>query len=233
MQQYIPQTTLKGKRNLPWLNRELNKSMRSRNLAYKCAKRGNSSYLWNVYKKKRNHVANQLKHAKKYFSRLSPTNSKSFWKTVKVLTKEGSRIPTIKDDSGNIISDDAVKATIINNFFSTCFNMNIPPLSDNDKRTFFNEIPCTPSPDIKCSEDDVLHMLLTLDTTKASGPDGISATMLKATAHSIAKSVTLLFNKSIELGEIPQEWKVSAVNPIPKNREKDKASIDQYHCYPY
>ena len=48
--------------------------------------------------------------------------------------------------------------------------------------------------------------------------------MLKATAHSISKSVTLLFNKSIELGEIPHEWKVSAVNPIPKSKEKDKAS---------
>ena len=36
--------------------------------------------------------------------------------------------------------------------------------------------------------------------------------------------MTLLFNKSIELGEIPHEWKVSAVNPIPKSKEKDKAS---------
>ena len=67
-------------------------------------------------------------------------------------------------------------------------------------------------------------MLLTIDTTKASGPDGISATILKATAHSISKSVTFLFNKSIELGEIPHEWKVSAVNSISKNKEKDKAS---------
>ena len=31
-----------------------------------------------------------------------------------------------------------------------------------------------------------------------------------------------MFNKSIELGELPQEWKVSAVNPIPKGKEKDK-----------
>ena len=77
---------------------------------------------------------------------------------------------------------------------------------------------------LKSSEDDVLHMLLTLDTTKASGLDGISAAMLKATALSISESVTYLFNKSIELGEISQEWKISAVNPIPKSKEKGKAS---------
>ena len=97
-------------------------------------------------KRKRNHVANQLKYAKKkYFSRLSPTNPKSFWKAVKVLTKESSRIPVIKDDGGNFISDDAAKATIINNFFSICFNTNIPPLYGNDKSTFFDAVSCYPS----------------------------------------------------------------------------------------
>ena len=41
------------------------------------------------------------------------------------------------------------------------------------------------------------------DTTKANGPDGISATMLKATASSIASSVAFLFNRSIQLGALP------------------------------
>ena len=60
-----------------------------------------------------------------------------------------------------------------------------------------------------------------LDTTKANGPDGISATMLKATATSIANSVTILFNKSIKLGALPEEWKLSPVNPILKSCVKD------------
>ena len=112
------------------------------------------------------------------------------------------RIPFIKDDSGNIISDDAAKTTTINDFFSTCFNVNIPPLSDNDKSTFSDNISSSSPPDLKCSKDDILHMLLTLDTTKANGSDGISAIMLKETAHSIVKSVAYLFNKSIELSEL-------------------------------
>ena len=48
-----------------------------------------------------------------YFSRLDPKNAKTFWKTVKVLTKEKSRIPFLKDDSGNVTFDDAAKATSI------------------------------------------------------------------------------------------------------------------------
>ena len=49
--------------------------------------------------------------------------------------------------------------------------------------------------------------------------------MLKATAHSIAKGIAILFNKSIELGAIPKEWKRSAVVPIPKGRVSNKPSI--------
>ena len=44
----------------------------------------------------------------------------------------------------------------------------------------------------------------------------ISATMIKATATSIASGLTTLFNKSIQLGEVPKEWKTSSVVPIPK-----------------
>ena len=43
--------------------------------------------------------------------------------------------------------------------------------------------------------------------------------MLKATAYSIAPSITKLFNLSIQLGCFPQIWKVSNVVPIPKSTD--------------
>ena len=46
------------------------------------------------------------------------------------------------------------------------------------------------------------HLLLNLGESKASGPDGISATMLRHTATSIAPSVTALFNLSIQTGQV-------------------------------
>ena len=56
-----------------------------------------------------------------------------------------------------------------------------------------------------CSEEEVQDLLLSLDSTKANGPDGISATMLKATASSIASSVAFIFNRSIQLGALLEE----------------------------
>ena len=68
------------------------------------------------------------------------------------------------------------------------------------------------------------HLLLNLDDSKASGPDGISATMLKHTATSIAPSVTALFNLSIQTGQVPAEWNKSQVIPIAKSSEQASPS---------
>ena len=75
------------------------------------------------------------------------------------------------------------------------------------------------SPDLLC---EVAELLSSLDTTKASGPDNISARMLKETARSIAPSVTNLFNHCLRNGTLPYMWKCSHVVPIPKGKEMDQ-----------
>ena len=78
-------------------------------------------------------------------------------------------------------------------------------------------------PELLCTVDEVLELLLTLDTSKANGPDNISAKMLKSTATSIAPVLTKLLNLSITTGRIPGAWKTSSVVPIPKNGNKTDA----------
>ena len=64
------------------------------------------------------------------------------------------------------------------------------------------------------------------NTSKANGPDGISTTMLKSTAYSIAPALTKLFNKSISSGKLPSTWKTSSIVPIPKGDEN--SSVTNY-----
>ncbi|XP_048579037.1 uncharacterized protein LOC125560748 [Nematostella vectensis] len=63
----------------------------------------------------------------------------------------------------------------------------------------------------------------TLDVTKATGPDGISARLLKETAPEIAPSLCKLFNKSLSLGA-PHEWNEANVVPVFK---KGKAEFTE------
>ena len=46
------------------------------------------------------------------------------------------------------------------------------------------------------NEEDVYQLFSSLDVTKASGPDGISARMLKHTAANVTPSITKLVNLS-------------------------------------
>ena len=127
-------------------------------------------------------------------------------------------------DNGEVISNTCSKAATLNKFFSNCFNTGLPPLSVNDHDVFANANSSECPSELLCTEDDVLDLLLSLDTTKANGPDGISAIMLKATAPSIVKGVTILFNMSIKLGKVPTEWKTSAIVPIPKGGDTNQPS---------
>ena len=45
--------------------------------------------------------------------------------------------------------------------------------------------------------------------------------MLKETALSVTPVVTQLFNISLKLCEIPDEWKIARVSPIPKSHKSD------------
>ena len=57
----------------------------------------------------------------------------------------------------------------------------------------------------------VFDLTCGIDISKSSGPDGISAKMLRATAVSITPAIIRLFNMSITSGELPADWKLALV----------------------
>ena len=95
------------------------------------------------------------------------------------------------------------------------------PLSKSDLDRFPVDLDLC-SPDLLCDIEEVAELLSSLDTSKASGPDNISARMLKETARSIAPSVTNLFNHCLRNGTLPYMWKCSHVVPIPKGKGMDQ-----------
>ena len=148
-----------------------------------------------------------------YFRKLNLRRTKEFLKTCKLLNRSTSSIPTLTTPSTTAHTN-LQKAELLNSFFVSCFNRSHNPLDITD----YSALPCIGeiSTAMLCEENTVFDLLSSLDTSKSSGPDCISAQMLKQTAASIAPSVTLLFNQSLKQGQIPCNWKVSQVVPIPK-----------------
>ena len=209
MYECIPRALLPKRNNRPWLTKDLLQAMRERNSLYKQAKiTGNFAN----YKRQRNMVVEQLRLAKKsYFLRINADSAKSFWKACRLMYKQPSTgVPVLSAPDGTSVDTNLGKAELLNEHFVKCFNTALPPLVPPSANT------TVPPEDLLCSEDWVFNSLVSLDVTKSSGPDEISAYMLKHTAASISSSITTLFNKSLSFGCVPTEWKLARVTPVPK-----------------
>jgi hypothetical protein len=75
-------------------------------------------------------------------------------------------------------------------------------------------------------EEEVVAVIMNLDRNKAHGPDNIPARLLKKTAAQIAPSLWSLFNKSLRIGVVPDEWKLANVFPVYKHGVK--AEVENY-----
>ena len=75
--------------------------------------------------------------------------------------------------------------------------------------------------DLTLNESMVLAALKALEVGKATGPDEIPAKLLKETASVIAPSLCKIFNKSLQLGSLPSDWKLANVVPVRKKGAED------------
>ena len=90
---------------------------------------------------------------------------------------------------------------MLNKYFSMCWKKELP-LSEATATTYNDNGSERDSGDNICTEEEVYHYLISLDTAKAYGPDNTLLCMLKETASSVAPSQ--LFKLSISLGKLPR-----------------------------
>ena len=119
------------------------------------------------------------------------------------------------------VESSANKATLLNNCFYNCFNRDFPALQNSDSACNFKHLIPKDCPDeMLYTEDAIFDLLISLNTTKSVGTDGISAKMLKCTATSIASPLTTPCNLSISTGVFPTAWKEGRIVPVPKSTNK-------------
>ena len=73
---------------------------------------------------------------------------------------------------------------------------------------------------ITITKEEVIKQIDKLKICKSPGPDKIYPRLLKEIKHVIACQLTSIFNKSIETGVVPEDWKMANVTPIFKKGDK-------------
>ena len=124
-------------------------------------------------------------------------------------------MPKFVSDGSDVCNEPQDKAEVFNKYFHSVF------LEKNDAQMpamnhYHNGALC----DFTFTQEQVLAILRNLDANKASGPDGLSPYVLKHCCHQLAASLTILFNKSLQAGKVPAQWKLANVTPIFKNGDK-------------
>jgi hypothetical protein len=104
-------------------------------------------------------------------------------------------------------------ADAFNTYFAAVFtsntNSSLPLISPSQSSSNFLD-------SITVSEFEVQSLLSSLSPSKATGPDGVPAYLLKCCSEVIAPCLTVLFELSLQQGVFPSEWKSANVVPIPK-----------------
>ena len=219
---HIPKIKVKSKGHPPWFDSEIHNLCRKKERYRKAFKESSNPSSEAKYKNCRKEIKKKIKE-KMRANFEDDTNpaclSKKFWSYVKS-SSNTSRIPDIISSKGIFRSDPADKANLFNDYFCEQFSRPSSYNIDID----YNEN--DPFKDFRINFRTVRSILKSLNSNKSCGPDGISGKILKKCAFSLAYPLSLLFNLSYNLGEMPLEWKLA--NVVPVHKKGDKSLVENY-----
>ena len=123
------------------------------------------------------------------------------------------------DDPGTLRHSDEEKADILQSQFCSMFTHEpegeIPQLEPRIGERLEKLV---------ITQEWVLKALMKTNITKSCGPDELHPRMLKEFAVQLAAPMTKLFNQSLFLGEVPEEWKMANLSPIFKKGSRKVAA---------
>ena len=206
---FIPSRIVSCKKTPPpWVTDVVRGAFR-RSRVCRLAKRSNTAEARHRFRKCRNKAVSAVRSARiDYFSSLQPQTdrSKKFWKSYHNLSSSTTKVPATVTNGASSASAPGDKASLFNDYFATCFSVHDPVSSDYAYAISHlapRDASSPPFAEITCDWTDVMKAIKHLRHNNASGPDGISATMLKGFCSSICGRLACLFNTNFSTGKIP------------------------------
>ncbi len=204
-------TFLSFNNDKPWFTGKLKQLRQAKEDAY----RSGDKILYN---RARNRLTKEIRVAKKNYSEklkkeLSANDPASVWTGLRNITMY--KTPPPQSVENQQLADD------LNVYYCRFEKARLTPSTCSDLHfTHSPATPLPPSPTIlpafKVCVEDVNRFFRKQKSSKASGPDSISPACLKVCADQLAPIFTQIFNRSLELCEVPCCFKCSTIIPVPK-----------------
>ena len=232
----INETINLNKNHRPWITRGIRKSITKKNHLYKNYIKHRTEKSHSIYKSYRNKLTKVLRKSEKSYYLQKLQNCKNnLAKTWKILNSVTSRTRSkhsideiIGINTNSVITDPNIIANKFNHFFASIGSnlaKNISPVSKKFKDFLPlnnpNSIFLKPTDNLK-----IKKIILDLRNSYSKGYDNLSVDIIKNCSTELARPLSIIFNKSIEMGTVPDELKVAKIIPIYKC--DDKKLISNY-----
>ncbi len=149
----------------------------------------------------------------KEVAKLAKENPKRFWKYVKSKMKSNEAIAELDTAHGKAITDQE-KADELGRFFQTVFTnedlTQVPHVDEKDVNT--------PLEDVSFTKEEITELLKEMNVNKSVGPDLIHPRVLMESAEQLTTPLYIIFRKSLDIGELPADWKEANITAIFKNK---------------
>ena len=176
------------------------------------------------YKKARNKATRECRKAKirmeRKVAQQAKDNNKCFWSYIKDRNKVRTGVSDLLKADGSKTSSDSEKAQVLNDFFQSVFTEEPDGDLPNPPTFEFKE----QLNDTEITVEEVKKLLSKMKIGKAAGPDNIPPILLVEAADTLATPVSIIFKKSLEHGQLPNEWKQANITPIFKKGSRTAAN---------
>lgn len=207
-----------------WYDNDLDEARLQRDTFYKAATLNPTNAMWNKYKNSRNVYQVMLKAKKSdYFERKlnsAQGNSKETWKILKRFLK-GAPMSTINKVviNGTEENDSACMAKKMNEFFVNSIreiNRSIPNVTGLN---ISNELNNDPKTELQfkfknVSRESIISYLSSMK--KKRDADFINPQIIIDGMSVLGETLQAFTNESLNGGEVPDIYKISVINPVPK-----------------
>ena len=170
--------------------------------------RNQSNYLLYCIARARvhNHIRKNKRQKEVKIAKNIKSNAKTFYQYISSKSCKKDKIPDLIKADGTKTKNDEEKSRELNNFFSSVFTT-----ENNDEFPYMQD---------KVNEDKHIHqanitkqemesLLKDLKPNKSPGTDEIHPLLLRKCCSSLSKPLKILFDLTMKLSKIPDEWKKS------------------------
>ena len=223
---------IKTRQNVPWYSPAIKKSNDKDKRLYKISHTQAASETQINKYQEYHKLLQKLKRAarQKYYRDLCTEfrhNSQKLWKVINSLTGKTNNksdiIECLKIENIEVTKTNEIANEFAKHFFSVgkCFTRKIPnskiPIQD-----YINQIPRSNTTLFlnPTSPNEIIRIICDLPNKRSAGFDEINNILLKRISSSIAKPLSIIFNKSMSEGMFPYRMKLADTIPLYKAKEK-------------